>query len=488
MIGLPITPRSAPSPLRQMLGGLAGRVIGLSIAFVMLAEIAIYLPAVATFRRNWIARRLSSAYIAALVLQASPVPMVPKQLKKELLSSVGATMIVITIHGMHRILAVSDMPPRIDETYDFRTAGFMTDFPAALRALLAPKGMMLNIIGPAPMGGRSIEIVIDETALRDAVRAFSLQFALESLVISAIVAGLAAFAMGMAVLRPVRRLTRNLIEFGADPENPARIIVPTQASHEIATAERALKSMQVMLATELRTKKHLAALGLAVAKINHDLRNMLSSAQLLTDRLADLPDPQTQRLAPRLVATLDRAIRFCQATLTYGKASDEAPQRETIDLHALVEEVLATLPIDQRTFAPHKPLHLVNDVPPGMMISADPSHMQRVLGNLCRNAGEALAGLHQEGGMPGVPQITISARQNGAGTTIDVADNGPGLSPAATARLFSPFGGSGRPGGTGLGLAIAADLVRSHGGSLELLPTDKTATGATFRILLPKVP
>src|SRR5487761_2280561 len=100
MIGLPITPRSAPSPLRQMLGGLAGRVIGLSIAFVMLAEIAIYLPAVATFRRNWIARRLSSAYIAALVLQASPVPMVPKQLKKELLSSVGATMIVITIHGM----------------------------------------------------------------------------------------------------------------------------------------------------------------------------------------------------------------------------------------------------------------------------------------------------------------------------------------------------------------------------------------------------
>lgn len=479
--------RVVPSHLRQLLGGLSGRVIALSIAFVMIAEIAIYLPAVATFRRDWIARRLSSAYIAALVLQGTPAPMVPKALKLELLASVGATMIVITIHGMHRILAVSDMPPRLDETYDIRKAGMTTDIPAALRALLAPKGRMLNIIGPAPMGGRSIEIVIDETALRQALRTFSLRIALESLAISAIVAILGALAMGLAVLRPVRRLTRNLMEFGADPENPARIIVPTRATHEIADAERALKSMEEQLAHELRTKKNLAVLGLAVAKINHDLRNMLSSAQLLTDRLADLPDPQTRRLAPRLVATLDRAIRFCQATLAFGKAGDEAPQREKVDLHALVEDIFATLPVDRRAFPAKRPLQLLNRVPPGLVIFADPSHMQRVLGNLCKNAGEALAGMAYDASQPGPAQIMVSARQHASGTAIDVADNGPGLTAAAAAHLFAPFGGSGRVGSTGLGLAIAFDLVRSHGGKLILVPTDKVVnpTGATFRIMLP---
>ncbi len=477
----------APSRLRQLLGGLSGRVIALSIIFVMIAQIAIYLPAVATFRRDWIARRLSSAYIAALVLQGSPAPMVPKVLKQELLASVGATMIVITIHGMHRILAVSDMPPRIDESYDIRSAGLLTDIPAALRALLAPKGRMLNISGPAPMGGTSIEIVIDETALRAALRAFSLRLVKESLVISAIVASLAAIATGLAVLRPVRRLTRNLMEFGTDPENPARIIVPTHATHEIAAAERALKSMQDMLAQELRAKKNLAALGLAVAKINHDLRNMLSSAQLLTDRLADLPDPQTRLLAPRLVATLDRAIRFCQATLTFGKAGDEAPQREKVDLHALVDDVFATLPVDPKAFPESCPLRLVNKVQKGQMISADPSHMQRVLGNLCKNAGEALATIVHDGAPITEATIIISARSYEKGTAVDVVDNGPGLSAAASARLFAPFGGSGRAGSTGLGLAIASDLVRSHGGTLMLVPTDKAANprGATFRILLP---
>ncbi len=92
--------------------------------------------------------------------------------------------------------------------------------------------------------------------------------------------------------------------------------------------------MQDTLVRELTQKKHLAALGLAVAKINHDLRNMLASAQLLSDRLANVTDPLAQRLAPKLVATLDRAIRFCQATLTYGRATDEAPKPRLVELRS----------------------------------------------------------------------------------------------------------------------------------------------------------
>ncbi|WP_204334103.1 hypothetical protein, partial [Klebsiella pneumoniae] len=76
-----------------------------------------------------------------------------------------------------------------------------------------------------------------------------------------------------------------------------------------------------------REKRRLAELGLSVSKINHELRNLLATAQLLGDRLGDGGDPNTRRLAPRLVATLDRAVRFCEATLAYGRATERHPQR-----------------------------------------------------------------------------------------------------------------------------------------------------------------
>ena len=63
------------------------------------------------------------------------------------------------------------------------------------------------------------------------------------------------------------------------------------ACDEIGTAERELAAMQTELASMLHQKNRLAALGLAVSKINHDLRNLLASAQLFSDRLANLPDP-----------------------------------------------------------------------------------------------------------------------------------------------------------------------------------------------------
>ena len=131
------------------------------------------------------------------------------------------------------------------------------------------------------------------------------------------------------VLRPMRRLTSNIIAFGERPQDVSRIIAPSGRDDEIGHAEKALAAMQESLANELAQRKRLAELGMAVARINHDLRNMLSAAQLISDRLATIPDPQAQRLAPKLVATLDRAIQFCQATLTYGAGSEQPPERRS---------------------------------------------------------------------------------------------------------------------------------------------------------------
>ena len=465
-----------PQPAKPVRFGLAARVLALIIVFVMLAEVAIYVPSIANFRNNWLRDRLAAARIAALVLEAAPQDMVPEELKLELLHSVGAKTIVLKMHDTRRLLAVSDMPPQIDETSDLRDPSAMSGISAAFRALSAPPGRMLNVVGNAPMGADFVEITLDETPLKAAMLAFSINILALSLFISAIVAGLAALALNWMVLRPVRRLTSNLMEFGANPEDASRIIQPSGAGHEIGRAEAALATMQRALSRELTQKKHLAALGLAVAKINHDLRNMLASAQLFSDRLSAIADPIAQRLAPKLVATLDRAIRFCQSTLAYGSAAEAAPVTRRTLLRPLAEDVVQTL-----TAGGEGRVAYAIEVPEKFELQADPEHMFRVLLNLTRNAREAL---EATGPAPGlVARITLRARRDAGAVVIEVADTGPGVPQTMRAKLFEAFHGTTRAGGSGLGLAIAADLVRAHGGSIVL--TD-AAPGATFRIILPE--
>jgi len=462
--------------------GLAARTIILITAFIFLAETMIYLPLVATFRDSWLRNRLSAGYTAALVLEAAPRAMVPEALSRELLESVGARIIVLQMHGARRILAASELPLEVDETYDLRDADILTSFAAAIRALTSPKGRVLTIIGDAPRGGEAIEVTMDEAPLKQALRDYSQRILIISLTLSAIVASLAAIATHIMVLGPVRRLTRSLMNFSEDPEDHSRIIVPSGQRHEIGCAEEKLAMMQSTLARELNQKKHLAALGLAVAKINHDMRNMLAPAQLLSDRLADVPDPLAQRLAPKLVATLDRAIRFCQATLTYGRAVDDPPKPSPVALRTIVTEAAETV-----TQAVQGRIEVVTEVPEDFEIVADAEQIFRVLMNLIRNGAEAL---EAAGPAPGYsPQVIIRARREKQSAVIEIADTGPGVPQAVRARLFTAVFSSSRPGGSGLGLAIAADLVHAHGGTIILVPeAEAESPGATFRITLPASP
>ncbi len=455
--------------------GLATRVLVLITAFVITAAAMIYVPAIATFRDNWLRNRLSAAYTAALVLDAAPQGTLPPGLSQQLLDSVGARIIVLSKHRTKRILAASQLPHAVDEVYDLREPAFLP-VPEALATLTAPAGRVITIIGDAPQGGESIAITMDEAPLSKAMRAYSLRLLVIALIMSVIVATLATVAIHFMVLRPVRRLTTSLINFGADPQNPARIIVPSSGNHELAHAEEELAIMQETLGRELNQKKHLAALGLAVAKINHDMRNMLSSAQLLSDRLANVTDPLAQRLAPKLVATLDRAIRFCEATLTYGRAVDDPPEISRSSLRPLVIEVVETVALEARA-----EIEIVNAVPEDFELDADREQMFRVLMNLIRNGVEALENTGLELGRP--LRISIEAWREGKAAVISVTDTGPGVPASARPLLFTAFFSSNRAGGSGLGLVIAADLVRGHGGSIMLVPSDE---GAKFRITLPQ--
>jgi signal transduction histidine kinase len=305
---------------------------------------------------------------------------------------------------------------------------------------------------------------------------FSTNILALSLVISAITAALVYLSLHYFFVRPMRRITAHMTEFRQDPENPARVIEPSRRNDEVGVAERELAAMQRDLASMLHQKSRLAALGLAVSKINHDLRNLLASAQLFSDRISDIPDPTVQRFAPKLMRSLERAIAFAQSTLSYGQVKEAPPDRRMIPLEPQVDEVRETLGL----VGPDARLRWVSAVERGLMIDADPDQLFRVLVNLTRNAMQALEG--RATNEPGRDHIRLTGRREGAVVVIEISDTGPGVSEKARAHLFEAFQGSTRPGGSGLGLAIAAELIRAHGGEIRLV--DGTI-GATFRVTIP---
>lgn len=467
---------SQPRGLTRL--GLSAKLLVLTILFVMLAEVLIYLPSVANFRRNWLNDRLAAAQVAVLVLEGAPQEGLPEGSENRLLMGVGARAIAARVGGARRLLSLDSMPPAaVSRTVDLRTLDWMTAIGEALETLLMrPAQMPMRVIGKAVGGADFVELVIDEAPLRRAMLKFSTNLLLLSLLISGLTAVAVYVALNWMIVEPIRQLAANVMEFEADPENPHRIIEPTGRADEIGEAQRALARMQMTLAGELRTKKHLAELGLAVSKVNHDLRNMLAAAQLMSDQLVETRDAKIKRFAPRLIATLGRAIDFCQATLAYGRAAEATPVLKDVVLRQLVADQAEMLGLS----GPIK-VGFSNDVPAELIAPCDPDQMARVLLNLMRNSVQALTQAGAEDGRQ--PELTVKAERDNGSVVLRVIDNGPGVPERARANLFQAFRGSVTPGGTGLGLAVAAELVRLHGGSIALEPSQ---AGAVFRVTLPR--
>jgi len=215
---------------------------------------------------------------------------------------------------------------------------------------------------------------------------------------------------------------------------------------------------------------------MAVARISHDLRNMLSSAQLISDRLAAIPDPTAQRLAPRLVAALDRAVEFCQATLTYGGGREKAPVPRRFDLRKTIVEIVQTHEASNaRKFT------FSVEIPPDFELFADADQVRRVFENLTANAVVAL----RERSERSVRFAAIRASAHEA--LIEISDSGPGIPAGLVEHIFEPFHNSTGPGGSGLGLAIAKDLLERNGGAIRLAAAEPEHfyCGARFLITLP---
>jgi signal transduction histidine kinase len=453
---------------------LSGRFLGLTILFVVIAEVLVFVPSMARFRVDYLQNRLELAQLAALALLATPDEMVAPDLERELLETADVLNVVLRREDIRELVLASPMPEPVAETFVLADADAATLMRDALRVFLVRGDRVIRVIGPTAEGGQGeVEITLHEWPLRNAMVAFGRRILYISLAISAATAALLFFAVQRFIVRPINRVIDNMTGYQDNPEDASRIIAPQGGARELAQAETALHDLQVRLTAALRQKERLAALGGAVAKISHDLRNLLTTAQLLADRIEASSDPGVRRSAPKLVGSLSRAISLCERTLAFGKAEEPPPAATDFALAPLVAEVLA----NERLAAPEACAAFAADIPDGLMVRADGDQLYRVLSNLVRNAAQALEAAGRQG------RVTVAARNTGATTEISVADTGPGLPQKARDNLFQPFRGGVRQGGSGLGLVIAAELIRGHGGSLALAETGPS--GTVFRITLP---
>ncbi|MCE2820269.1 MAG: HAMP domain-containing histidine kinase [Phenylobacterium sp.] len=439
-------------------GGLSARLLVLTALFVALAGAFILPPALAAFERNWLLDRVRAAELASLATEVAPDRVVSEKLSAQLLAGAGVETVAIQSRGLRRLVLQG---PRRDEApylVDLREQAVSSWLLAPFQTLSAGDDRAVRVIAEPRFREEAefIEVVAPHAPLKGELKAYLWQLVFTTLFVAGLAGALVFLSLNFFLVRPMQRITRAMERFRADPDDP-------------------LDRMQADLRIALASRARLAALGEAVAKINHDLRNMLTSAQMASERLASVPDPRVAQALPRLERALDRAVRLASDVLAYGKTQEAPPAPVPVNL----AEALADAAEEGRLTDQPEGVLFVCEVAPGVLVQADPDQLHRILVNLMRNAREAIeAVVPRRSGV-----VRAGWRREGEIDVITLADNGPGLSERARERLFQPFAGSGRPDGAGLGLAIARELVQGHGGDLFMAATGPA--GSVFEIHLP---
>jgi signal transduction histidine kinase len=458
-------------------GGLSARLLVLTTLFVALAGVFVLPPTLAAFERNWLLDRVRAAELASLATEVAPDRVVSEKLSAQLLAGAGVETVAIQSRGLRRLVLQG---PRRDEApyfVDLREQAVSSWLLAPFQTLSAGDDRAVRVIAEPRFREEAefIEVVAPHAPLKGELKAYLWQLIFTTLFVAGLVGALVFLSLNFFLVRPMQRITRAMERFRADPDDPAAHLDPSGRRDEIGRAEIELDRMQADLRVALASRARLAALGEAVAKINHDLRNMLTSAQMASERLAAVPDPRVAQALPRLERALDRAVRLASDVLAYGKTQEAPPSPVPVDL----PRALADAAEEGRLTDRPEGVLFVCDVTSGVQVEADPDQLHRILVNLMRNAREAIEAVVP----PRSGVVRAGWRREGEADVIVLADNGPGLSERARERLFQPFAGSGRPDGAGLGLAIARELVQGHGGELVMAATGPA--GSVFEIHLP---
>jgi signal transduction histidine kinase len=468
-----ITLRASTRPLLRRLTtfGLSWRILGLVVVAVMTAELLLFLPSIGRYRLVYLEQLIESGTLAALALDATPDNMVTEDVKRSLLNHARVDAVVLVEPNKPR-RALLIIPPRPDmPTFNLKERGALGMIWDALAAMTRDGAYYTRVGGESMRLPRAmVWIVVDELPMRIAMYDYTVRMLVLSIIIALFTAALLYLALRSLVIRPLQDLSADMVAFRRDPEEAGGKRPPSTRNDEIGVVDREFQNLQRELRASLRQKTRLAEVGAASNKINHDLRNILSTARLLSDRLAHSDDERTRKFAPTIMNTIDRATRMASEAIEYVR-DRPTPRLELFDLADLVDEVGITLQEQGEDADPNLLRNWVNALGE-RRVRADRDLLYRVFINLGRNAFDA-----------GASTVTVKAQNGGTYVLVDVSDNGPGVPGDVVAQLFRPFTTGGRAGGAGLGLAIARDLVRAHGGDIAMAETGPG--GTTFRFSLP---
>ncbi len=467
----------APNSGRRLiwLQGLSFRLLLLTMAMVVVANLLILPPSLAADEQAWLLDRLRAAELATLVEEAAPGGVVTDHMRNDLLANAGVVSVAFQIRGERRLILQAPRLARTPYLLDLRDGGPLS-WEAPLETLTRGGDRMVRVMArPRFRSGAFVEVVLPDAPLRKELLVQLGRLVLGALLTSILAGAVVYGSLILFLVRPMQRITRAMERFGADPTDPRASIQPSGRQDEIGRAEAELERMQADLRAALASRARLAALGEAVAKINHDLRNMLTSAQMASERLSGSGDPVVAQTLPRLERALDRAIRLAANVLAFGKSEEPPPDVRPVPLRAALEEAALDAGLNEET------IRIETDIASDQVVQADPEQLYRILANLLRNAREAIEG---QTGRTAPGRVLASLRDDPIFSILEIADNGPGLPEKTRERLFQPFSGSTRAEGAGLGLAIARELAKGHGGELTLVRS--APDGATFELRLPR--
>ncbi|HTX49514.1 MAG TPA: HAMP domain-containing sensor histidine kinase [Caulobacteraceae bacterium] len=473
-------PSPAPSGGRRLRwpGGLSGRLLLATALIVVLANVLIVPALLANREQEWLSERVAAGELVSFVVEAAPGGKVTDQLASKMLSRAGVILVAIQSDGVRRLVIALPRQPRTPYLIDLRNQDPISVLSAPLQTLFGGGGRVVRVIDrPRYQTGEFVEVLAPDGPLRETLLANLGELSIGALFTSAMAGVLVYLSLNLFLVRPMRRITVSMERFRADPNDEAASMHPSGRHDEIGRAEAELERMQSDLRAALASRARFAALGEAVAKINHEMRNMLTSAQLASERLAASGDPVVARTLPRLERALDRAVTLATNVLAYGRSEEPEPSARPVPLRAALEAAA-----EDARLAPGG-VELVANIDDRARVLADPDQLHRMLVNLMRNAREAMDG---DLGRRGKGKVAASLRVEDGVSVLRLADDGPGVPERARVNLFEPFQGSTRRGGAGLGLAISRELAHAHGGDIQLVET--SPQGTTFDIRLPGAP
>ena len=459
---------------------LSGKLLLMTIGFVMLAELVIFIPSAATFRQDWLTDRAQQAGLLAQALTGVPDYEASEILTAQFMQDTDVIMMSAKRDGMSEFML--GQPPEIGgvDMIDLREKRRLPLFRDAFQAFFGNAEGSLRVIADSPVIGQdALELIIPKTKLQWAMRDYFKRIAALSLAIAVITGLLIYLAMLFMIIRPIEKLATGLADFREDPEKRRSNLPPSGRKDEIGQLQREFFDMKQGVRASFKQRERLATLGMAVAKINHDLRNVLASASLVSDRLAGDEDERISKMGARLTRAVDRGIKLTSEVLNFSLSGQDEADLEVVRISLLVGEAAGDT-IGGFGSGPRR-ITFTNKVPSEMIVTADKDHTYRIFHNLFRNASQAMAKMRDD---DAVRNLTVEAVPMGDHISILVKDTGPGLPDKAKDNLFKAFASASGQGSTGLGLTISQDLAREQGGDIMLEKT--SSEGTIFAVCLQK--